>query len=43
MARKGGSRSGGGKKTTIRTTFTPTFTLKGGYGKKRSGGGKSRY
>ena len=40
MARKG-ARSG--KKTTIRTTFTPTFTLKGGYGKKRSGGGKSRY
>lgn len=46
MARRrggGGRRSAKGGKTTINKTFTPAFTLKGGYGKRRTGGGKSRY
>jgi hypothetical protein len=45
MARRRGGKSGG--KTTIRSTFTPAFGMKGYAKAKRTGGkrssGKSRY
>jgi len=42
MARRSSSRRGGGKgKTVVNKVFQPAFTLKGGYGKKRSGKSRS--